>query len=61
MTQRKIEYWVIPPQADAELCATIREVLQFPPEPGSLTLLPVHFREGCWCGNVAMFLRNWGL
>jgi|SRR5436190_694940 len=27
MTQRKIEYWVIPPQADAEFAASMEEVL----------------------------------
>src|SRR5947208_9706394 len=27
MTKRKIEYWVIPPQADAEFAASMEEVL----------------------------------
>ena len=27
MTQRKIEYWVIPPEADAEFVASMEEVL----------------------------------
>ena len=27
MTQRKIEYWVIPPQADAEFVANMEQVL----------------------------------
>jgi hypothetical protein len=27
MTQRKIEYWVIPPEADAEFAASMEEVL----------------------------------
>ena len=27
MTQRKIEYWVIPPQADAEFVAHMEQVL----------------------------------
>ena len=28
MTNRKIEYWVIPPQADAEFVAHMEEVLE---------------------------------
>ena len=28
MTNRKIEYWVIPPQADAEFTANMEEVLE---------------------------------
>jgi hypothetical protein len=27
MTNRKIEYWVIPPEADAEFAASMEEVL----------------------------------
>ena len=37
MTQRKIEYWVIPPQADAEFVANMEQVLdlyQKPYDPG---------------------------
>ncbi len=28
MTNRKIEYWVIPPEADAEFTASMEEVLE---------------------------------
>ena len=28
MTNRKIEYWVIPPEADAEFAANMEEVLE---------------------------------
>jgi hypothetical protein len=28
MTNRKIEYWVIPPEADAEFAACMEEVLE---------------------------------
>ena len=28
MTNRKIEYWVIPPEADAEFVANMEEVLE---------------------------------
>ena len=28
MTHRKIEYWVIPPQADGEFVANMEEVLE---------------------------------
>ena len=28
MTNRKIEYWVIPPEADAEFVANMEEVLK---------------------------------
>ena len=28
MTNRKIEYWVIPPEADAEFAASMEEVLE---------------------------------
>ena len=28
MTNRKIEYWVIPPKADAEFVASMEEVLE---------------------------------
>ncbi len=33
MTQRKIDYWVIPPQADAEFVASMEEVLDTYAEP----------------------------
>ncbi len=33
MTQRKIEYWVIPPQADAEFAASMEEVLDMYARP----------------------------
>ena len=33
MTRRKIEYWVIPPQADAEFVANMEQVLSKPYDP----------------------------
>lgn len=33
MTQRKIEYWVIPPEADAEFAASMEEVLDVYAQP----------------------------
>ena len=33
MTQRKIEYWVIPPQADAEFVANMEQVLDLYQKP----------------------------
>jgi DDE superfamily endonuclease len=33
MTKRKIEYWVIPPQADAEFAASMEEVLEIYAQP----------------------------
>ena len=42
MTNRKIEYWVIPPEADAEFVAQMEEVLETyarpysPQAPGAL-------------------------
>jgi len=33
MTQRKIDYWVIPPEADAEFVASMEEVLDTYAEP----------------------------
>ena len=33
MTKRKIEYWVIPPEADAEFVASMEEVLETYAQP----------------------------
>jgi hypothetical protein len=33
MTKRKIEYWVIPPEADAEFFACMEEVLEIYAKP----------------------------
>ena len=33
MTRRKIEYWVIPPQADAEFVANMEQVLDLYQKP----------------------------
>ena len=33
MTQRRIEYWVIPPQADAEFVAHMEQVLDLYQKP----------------------------
>jgi hypothetical protein len=36
MTNRKIEYWVIPPEADAEFAAGMEEVLDVYARPYNL-------------------------
>ena len=56
MTQRKIEYWVIPPQADAEFVAHMEQVLdlyQKPYDPkysfSGVALLSVGKLQFCTC------------
>ena len=52
MTNRKIEYWVIPPEADAEFVAGMEDVLDVYAKPYDRNCLPsrlifpgAHFRS----------------
>ena len=46
MTQRRIEYWVIPPQADAEFVAHMEQVLDLYQKPPRQQNLWVSFGSG---------------
>ena len=54
MTNRKIEYWVIPPEADAEFVAPMEEVL----ETYEKLYIPVGGRNGKPTGGALRRLRK---
>ena len=62
MTNRKIEYWVIPPEADAEFVANMEEVLETYAKPYDPTHPVLCMDERAGTANIFMFtepLSGW--